>query len=191
MVDTTERPAGGAARLAFGVPAQGDLISGLALAVTGVGAGSAADLPKDLVPSPPEGQIGPWSEAFAPPSGWAALCSQDCDIVRGESQEPTVDVALVRFVDRSEAATYRSSRYHGRYFALPSSTVPNRPAGSDALVDLAWRTSVLKVSLEHGTVGFHRVLSELQRRDFARWLSYRDSPCRSIPHHSSLSRWRC
>ena len=175
MVEAAGLPASGVGRLAFGAPQQGDLVAGLALAVTGVGAAAAADLPEGLVATPSDGHVGRWSGAFAPPSGWVVLCSQDCDIVRDEGQEPTIDVALVGFVEAPEAAKYRSSRYHGRYFALPPAVVPNVPAGREALVDLAWRTSVLKVSLEDETVGFHRGLSEPQRREFARWLSYRDS----------------
>lgn len=154
---------------------QGDLIAGVALAVTGVGVGAYEDLPAELRegrPLPPGG-LGDWSVTLATPSGWAMLLSQDCDLVRADDDEPTVEVAMVRTVDQAEAAKYRASRYHSRYHILPPGALPGLAGGQRALVDLAWRTSVLKVSLDEADVRVHRPLTEPQRREVGRWLGWR------------------
>lgn len=160
-------------RASFGTLQQCDLVSSLALAVTGAGP-AAAVLPSNLK-APVVGEGEDWSAAFASPSGWCIVLSQDCDLVSDDASEPTVEIGLVGFVDVAEYATLKSHKYFARYLTLPEDSVPGTPDGKQAVVDLAWRTSVLKLSLDDPKVGFVRILSEPQRRELADWLGRRSA----------------
>ena len=142
-------------------------------AVTGTGQDAAGVLPPSLVKDGVPEAAGDWSVAFVAPSGWSMLLSQDCDIVRDDDDEPTAEIAPVLAVSVEEHAKYNASRYTGRYLALPPGAVPGLNPDQRGLVDLAWRSSILKVSISEESVEFHRPLTEPQRRDLRDWLAAR------------------
>jgi hypothetical protein len=160
-------------RSSFGTLQQGDLVAGLALSITGVGP-AAEGLASTLdVPVVGEGKY--WSAALAPPSGWCVILSQDCDLVSDDEAEPTVEISVVEFVDAIQYNVWKAHKYLARYLTLPENSVPGTPQGKQAVIDLAWRTSVLKLSLEDPKVMYLRVFTEPQRRELAAWLGRRSA----------------
>ena len=160
-------------RSSFGTLQQGDLVAGLALSITGVGL-AAEGLASTLdVPVVGEGKY--WSAALAPPSGWCVILSQDCDLVSDDEAEPTIEISVVEFVNTIQYNVWNAPKYVARYLTLPENSVPATPPGKQAVIDLAWRTSVLKLSLEDPKVVYLRVFTEPQRRDLTAWLGRRSA----------------
>lgn len=152
-------------------PEQGDAVSGLTLAVTGVGPAGAPDLPGAEWPQ----EIGPrdaWTVAVDAETGWYVLLSQDCDIVRPADDEPTVLVAPLIAVSAEEWSDLRHNAYSARRWAYPSEKLG---LGADAwvAVDLAWTTSVIKGSLGASGVRAVRPLTGPNKAAFAEWLAAR------------------
>ncbi|HUZ10700.1 MAG TPA: hypothetical protein VMU76_11105 [Acidimicrobiales bacterium] len=141
--------------------------------MTGIGQDAAGVLPPGLVKDGVPEATGDWSVAFVAPSGWSIVLSQDCDIVRADDDEPTVEIAPVLLVPVEEHAKYVGSRYTGRYLALSEGAIPGLDNAQRGLVDLAWRSSILKVSFTQGPVEFNRPLTEPQRRELGDWLAAR------------------
>lgn len=165
---TTPRP-----RASFGTLQQGDLVSGLALSVTGVG--TAATALASILEVPVVGEGKHWSAAVVSPSGWCVILSQDCDLVSDDETEPTVEIGAIEFVDAVQYNAWKAHKYLARYLTLPENSVPATPPGRQAVIDLAWRTSVLKLSLEDPKVVYLRVFTEPQRRELAAWFGRRSA----------------
>lgn len=153
-------------------PEQGDAISGLTLAVAGVGPALQPDLPTWQWPA----GVGPadaWAAAVAAETGWYVLLSQDCDIVRDASDEPTVWVAPLTLVDIREWRSLRRNGYSSRRWAYPADKFRGVPTDKGLVVDLAWATSVLKGSLTAPGVAAVRPLTGPNKAAFAEWVSAR------------------
>jgi len=152
-------------------PEQGDAISGLTIAVAGVG---PAAVPSLGVVSPEQvGEGDAWAVAVDGESGWYVLCSQDCDIVAGPDDEPTVSVAPLVLVDSQRWNDLRQNAYSARWYAYPGEKFVV-PEGMALAVDLAWTTSVLKGSLQTPSVQGVRPFTGPQRLAFGEWLAARN-----------------
>ncbi|MEU5248046.1 hypothetical protein AB0G81_28830 [Streptomyces asoensis] len=152
-------------------PAQGDVVSGLALAIAGVGPATAEGLPAGSWPQ----DVGPndaWSASVLSPSGWYVLLSQDCDLVRSPESEPTVLVAPLIVVPRSTWDSLRRS-YSARRFAYPRDKFTSLKDDEGIAVELPWTSSVLKGSLQAPGVKAMRPLTGPERREFSLWLAQR------------------
>lgn len=150
---------------------QGDAVSGLTLAVAGVGPAGAAALPLASWPDG-VGESDAWAVAVDEESNWYALISQDCDIVSSAADEPTVLVAPLVLVTEEEWADLKHNAYSARRWAYPGDSF-NLPAGAGLAIDLAWSTSVLKGSLHAAGVLGMRPLTGPQREDLSVWLGAR------------------
>lgn len=156
--------------LAAGTLRQGDLLSGLAAAVTGLG--DPPPLPVGVDEPTIHSPDDLWTVTFEAPTGWYAVCSQDCDLARDDAAEPTVAVAPVVWLPNDTWTMARSDSYTSRFFGLPK-VLPDTPDGSGPAVDLAWPTSVAKASLRHSAVQVLHPLTGPQRRQFAAWAGHR------------------
>lgn len=155
---------------AMSPPQQGDAISGVTLAVAGVGDAGAASLPVEV-----PGGISPadaWAVAADGETGWYVLCSQDCDLVANAGDEPTVIVAPLILVYEQRWHDLNQNAYSSRFHAYPGEKF-HLPDGKRLAVDLAWSTAVLKGSLQVPTVQAVRPLTGPQAQDFAEWLGAR------------------
>lgn len=152
-------------------PAQGDAVSGLALAIAGVGPATAEGLPAGSWPQ----NVGPndaWSATVLSPSGWYVLLSQDCDLVRSPQSEPTVLIAPLVIIPRTAWDSLRRS-YSARRFAYPRDKFTSLKDDEGVAVELPWTSSVLKGSLQAPGVKAMRPLTGPERREFSLWLSQR------------------
>ena len=157
---------------ALSPPEQGDALSGLTLAVAGVGPAVAPQLPDAQWPT----DVGPddaWSAAFEADTGWYVLLSQDCDIVRDAAAEPTLLVAPLVLVDAPEWQDLQRNGYSSRRWAYPGQKFQGMPEGKSLAVDLAWTTSVLKGSVRAPAVRAVRPLTGPNKAQFAEWLAGR------------------
>ena len=150
----------------------GDAISGLTLAVAGVG-----EPPRHTLPAGqwPDG-VGPddaWAAAVESATGWYVLLSQDCDIVRDDTDEPTILVAPLMYCTRDEWDDLRHNGYSSRKWAYPSEKFRNLSGDKALCVDLAWTTSVLKGALRAPGVHGVRPLTGPVKRDFSEWAAAR------------------
>jgi hypothetical protein len=150
---------------------QGDLLSGLAVAVTGLG-------PAPTLPEGTEGrhEAAPgklWTITFAAPTGWYAICSQDCDLARDADSEPTITIAPVVWLPQDRWREAASDSYTSRFFAIPEGALEGAPEGYAPAVDLAWQTSIAKGSLSNGDLQVVPPLTGPQRRRFATWVGWR------------------
>lgn len=171
---STTLPARGAAavhRAGFTPLSQGDCLSGLTLAVAGVGPAGGAPLPRAVWPAE-VGDSDAWAVAVDAESGWYVLLSQDCDIVSDADSEPTVEIAPLVLVTDADWADLAHNAYSARRAAYPSDSFA-LPEGFKLAVDLAWSTSVLKGSLYTPGVKATRPLTGPQQRDFGEWLAAR------------------
>ena len=148
---------------------QGDLLSGLAVAVTGLGPAPALPDGVDDGNATAAGEL--WTITFAVPTGWYGICSQDCDLARGEVSEPTITIAPVVWLpqDRWREAASDTSRF----FAIPQDALDGAPEGVAPAVDLAWQTSIAKGSLADGDLQVVHPLTGPHRRRFATWVGWR------------------
>ncbi|MFF7566641.1 hypothetical protein ACFZB4_42630 [Streptomyces pseudovenezuelae] len=156
---------------ALSPPAQGDVVSGLALAIAGVGPATAEGLPagswrQDAGPSDP------WSATVLSPSGWYVLLSQDCDLVRSPAVEPTVLIAPLMVIPRTSWDGLRRS-YSARSFAYPRDKFTSLKDDEGVAVELPWTSSILKGSLQAPGVEAMRPLTGPERREFSLWLAQR------------------
>jgi hypothetical protein len=154
---------------AISPPEQGDLISGLVIAVAGVGRLNTDGLPDADWPSEIDDV---WVTGVGSETGWYVLLSQDCDVVGGSDAEPTVMVAPVMVVDRSEWETIARS-YTARRWAYPDVPELDLPEDQGPVVDLAWACPILRGSLASPDVKALRPLTGPQQRRFATWLANR------------------
>jgi hypothetical protein len=151
---------------------QGDAVCGLVLAVAGVGPAPSAQLPAASWPVEVDARDA-WGVALGSETGWYALCSQDCDVVRTAAEEPTVLVAPLTLVDETMWKDLVHNGYSSRWWPYPSDKFSGIPAGKALVVDLAWTTSVLKGSLASPAVHGQRPLTGPNRPAFAEWLAAR------------------
>jgi hypothetical protein len=155
----------------FAPLAQGDALSGLTLAVAGVGPAGVEPLPKAMWPAE-VGDSDAWAVAVDAESGWYVLLSQDCDIVSDAADEPTVAVAPLVLVSDDEWADLHHNGYSARKAAYPSGDF-DLPEGTKLAIDLAWTTSILKGSLYTPDVRAARPLTGPQQRELGEWLAAR------------------
>jgi hypothetical protein len=157
---------------ALSPPQQGDALSGLILAIGGVGPATGEHLPSAAWPT---GVLDSdvWAAAIGGETGWYVLLSQDCDIVREPAREPTVLLAPLVLVDQGDWNDLRRNGYSSRRYAYPGGKFSGVPAGKSLAVDLAWATSVLKGSLGAPDVMAVRPLTGPATRAFSEWLSAR------------------
>lgn len=157
---------------AISPPEQGDALSGLTLAIGGVGPASAEHLPSAEWPTDVhDGDA--WAAALGSETGWYVLLSQDCDIVRDATHEPTVLVAPLVLVDQKDWDDLSRNSYSSRWYAYPSGKFSGMPHGKGLAVDLAWATSVLKGSLGASTITVVRPLTGPNKRRYSEWLAAR------------------
>lgn len=153
-------------------PEQGDVISGLTLAIAGVGPATVPSVRLTKLPGTVrEGDA--WAVAVDSETGWYALCSQDCDIVAEADDEPTVSVAPLVLVDEQRWHDLNQNTYSARWYAYPGDKF-NLPDGKALAVDLAWTTSVLKGSLQAPSVQGVRPFTGPQKLAFGEWLAARN-----------------
>ncbi|MEC4019386.1 hypothetical protein [Streptomyces sp. H27-D2] len=100
------------------------------------------------------------------------LLSQDCDLVRDPSAEPTVLVAPVVRIGKAKWDEL-GRLYSARYFAFPREKFSGLADDEGVAVDLSWTSSVLKGSLQAEGVEALRPLTGPSRREFSVWLSQR------------------
>jgi hypothetical protein len=150
---------------------QGDLLSGLAVAVTGLGPAPALPDGVDEGHETAAGEL--WTITFAAPTGWYAICSQDCDLARGEDSEPTITIAPVVWLPQDRWREAASDSYTSRFFAIPEDALDGAPEGFAPAVDLAWQTSIAKGSLADGDLQVVHPLTGPHRRRFATWVGWR------------------
>lgn len=150
---------------------QGDLLSGLAVAVAGLGAPPVLPDGADLRRPVSRDEL--WTITFTAPSGWYAICSQDCDLARGAETEPTITVAPVVWLPHERWRAAAADSYSPRFLALPEPVMDDAPVGCAPAVDLSWMTSIAKGSLADGDVQVRHPLTGPQRRRFATWLGWR------------------
>lgn len=150
----------------------GDAISGLTLAVAGVG-----DPPRDALPvgqwPDRAGPADAWAAAVESPSGWYVMLSQDCDIVREDTDEPTILVAPLTYCTPEEWRDLRRNGYSSRKWAYPAEKFQGLGEGRALCVDLAWTTSVLKGALRAPGVRGMRPLTGPAKREFGEWVAAR------------------
>lgn len=155
----------------FSPLAQGDALSGLTLAVAGVGPAGGETLPKAVWPAA-VGDSDAWAVAVDAESGWYVLLSQDCDIVSDAADEPTVAIAPLVLVSDDEWADLHHNGYSARKAPYPSDGF-DLPEGLKLAIDLAWTTSVLKGSIHTPAVQAARPLTGPQQRELGEWLAAR------------------
>ena len=141
---------------------QGDLLSGLAAAVTGLGPAPALPDGVDDVHETAAGEL--WTITFAAPTGWYGICSQDCDLARGEVSEPTITIAPVVWLPQDRWREAASDSDTSRFFAIPQDALDGAPEGVAPAVDLAWQTSIAKGSLADGDLQVVHLLGRVTRR---------------------------
>jgi hypothetical protein len=166
--------AGAGAAVSFSAlspPEQGDAVSGLTLAVAGVGPALPDHLPSGADPGP-VGEQDAWAVATAAETGWYVLLSQDCDIVRTPEDEPTVSVAPLLLVDSATWRELRRGGYSSRRYAYPGEKF-DLPPDTGLVVDLAWTTSVVKGSLTASRVAAVRSLTGPAKAAFGEWCAAR------------------
>lgn len=157
---------------AISPPQQGDALSGLTLAIGGVGPATGEHLPQAAWPT---GVLDSdaWVAAISSETGWYVLLTQDCDIVREPAREPTVLLAPLVLVDEGDWNDLSRNGYSPRRYAYPCGKFSGVPAGKALIVDLAWTTSVLKGSLGASSVQAVRPLTGPNKRSFSEWLAAR------------------
>jgi hypothetical protein len=153
-------------------PQQGDALSGLTLAIGGVGPATGAHLPSA---DWPVGVLDSdaWVAAVGSETGWYVLLTQDCDIVREPAREPTVLLAPLVLVDQGDWNDLTRNGYSLRRFPYPGGEFSGIPAVKALAVDLAWTTSVLKGSIGSPSVNVVRPLTGPNKRAFSEWLAAR------------------
>jgi hypothetical protein len=157
---------------AISPPEQGDALSGLTLAIGGVGPASAEHLPAADWPTDVH-DADAWAAALGSETGWYVLLSQDGDIVRDAAHEPTVLIAPLVLVSQQEWNDLSRNGYSARRWAYPGSKFSGAPDGKGLAVDLAWTTSILKGSLGADVVTVVRPLTGPNKRSFSEWLAAR------------------
>lgn len=151
---------------------QGDVLSGLTLAIAGVGPEGLDHLPVGAT----RPQVGPddaWASPVVSETGQYVLLSQDCDLVRDADREPTVQIAPLVLVDRATWDDLNRNGYSARWYAYPSTKFTGVPDDQGLVVDLAWTTSILKGSLTAPSVTAVRPLTGPAQRAFSEWVAAR------------------
>ncbi|TFV90109.1 hypothetical protein E4P40_07785 [Blastococcus sp. CT_GayMR20] len=151
---------------------QGDALSGLTLAIAGVGPAGVETLPSGVA-RPEVGPTDAWASALGSDTGWYVLLTQDCDVVREADQEPTVLIAPIRLVKEDRWLDLRRNAYSPRWYAYPREKFSDVPAGMGLAVDLAWTTSILKGALVVTNVQAVRPLTGPAKRSFGEWVANR------------------
>lgn len=161
------RPAWSALTARLRALEQGDLISFGAIGIA-VRSGSAIAELAGL--SPDEGRD-VVSLAIETSSGWYAVLSQDCDIVRGVDIEPCLTVAPVLFIPQDEWRRLHVGQSNYRCYPLPPDSVTpvdpahadRIPVGHEAVVDIRYigvldKTALLPdVAQRHILIGRHKL----------------------------------
>ena len=151
---------------------QGDVLSGLTLAIAGVGPEGVEHLPVGAA-RPEVGPDDAWASPVVSETGQYVLLSQDCDLVRDADREPTVQIAPLVLVDRTTWDDLSRNGYSARWYAYPSAKFTGIPGEQGLVVDLAWTTSILKGSLTAPGVTAVRPLTGPAQRAFSEWVAAR------------------
>ncbi len=175
MVDKRTPPAWAALEARLRSIEQGDLIGFGAIGVA-VHQGSAFALQAGLVGDESTDVV---SLSVETASGWYAVLTQDCDVVRSVADEPCLTVAPVLYVPRADWTRLASGFTSYRQFALPvdkvapiddahSTCVPREHA---PVVDIRYVGSVDKTALFD--VQQRHVLVGQDKRRFQEWVGQR------------------
>lgn len=151
---------------------QGDVLSGLILAIAGIGPEGVEHLPVGAA-RPEVGPADAWASAVVSETGQYVLLSQDCDLVRDADREPTVQIAPLVLIDRATWDDRNRNGYSARWYAYPSAKFTGVPDDQGLAVDLAWTTSILKGSLTAPGVTAVRPLTGPAQRAFSEWVAAR------------------
>lgn len=151
---------------------QGDVFSGLTLAIAGVGPDGIEHLPIGAT-RPQVGPADAWAAPVVSETGQYVLLSQDCDLVREPAAEPTVQIAPLVLIDEAHWQDLNRNGYSARRYAYPSVKFSGVPDGKGLAVDLAWTTSILKGSLAAPGVTASRPLTGPAQRAFTEWVAAR------------------
>jgi len=133
---------------------QGDIISLGAIAIVGTHASQVMSAAGDPLSTDPSSGTDVASVTIESASGWYAVLSQDCDIVRTVDLEPCLQVAPVMYIPDEEWTRLDAGRTSYRQFALPPDRVEPLPPADSALehgrkpvVDIRYITNVDKTAL--------------------------------------------
>jgi hypothetical protein len=170
--DVTQLAGAAASFTALSPVEQGDVLSGLTVAVAGVGPEGVDRLPVGA-PHPEVGPDDAWASPFFSETGQYVVLSQNCDLVRDPAREPTVLIAPLVLVDRLVWNDLNRNGYSARWYAYPSAKFTGIPDGQGLAVDLAWTTSILKGSLTAPSVTAVRPLTGPAQRAFSEWVAAR------------------
>lgn len=172
-VPVVTQPAGTAVSFTALSPVQqGDVLSGLTLAVAGVGPEGVEHLPVGAT-RPEVGPDDAWASPVVSETGQYVLLSQDCDLVRDPDREPTVQIAPLVLVDQMTWDDLNRNGYSARWYAYSSAKFTGVPDGQGLAVDLAWTTSILKGSLTAPSVTAVRPLTGPEQYKFSEWVAAR------------------
>jgi hypothetical protein len=160
---------------------QGDVISLGAVAIVGTHASEVLEAAGDPQSHQPGAEAGVASVTIESASGWYAVLSQDCDIVREVDLEPCLHVAPVVYVEEDAWARLDAGQTSYRQFALPPDRIGPRPPSSPSLaegrkpvVDIRYVTSVDKTALlTVADVDRRTPLGPAQRARFGQWVGSR------------------
>lgn len=155
---------------------QADLISfgAIAIAVRPTSAlAVAAGLPDD-------GEPGVVTLTIETASGWYAVISQDCDIVRSVDDEPCLTVAPVIYVPQEAWSRLHLGQTSYKQFPLPQDQVApvdeahadRIPEGHRPVVDVRYVSTVEKTALAHGFEQRHPLPGAPKLR-FQTWVGQR------------------
>lgn len=160
---------------------QGDVLSFGAVAIVGTHSSQVLAAAGDTLAGDPDQQARVASVTIESASGWYAVLSQDCDIVRSVDIEPCLTVAPVVFIDDQDWGKLAAGQTSYRLFALPGDRIsPLPPADADLAqgrspaVDLRYVTSLDKTALLT-VADFDRrtPLGPHARRAFGEWVGQR------------------
>jgi hypothetical protein len=165
----------------LGTIKQGDVISFGAIAIVGTHASKVFREAGDLTPTEITRDAKVASMTIEYASGWYAVLSQDCDIVRTIDVEPCLLIAPVVYIPEAEWDRLDAGQTSYRFFALqPDRIVPLPQSDPELLVsrkpvvDIRYATSVDKTALTTAQNWTRNTpLVPDQRHRFAHWLGSR------------------
>jgi hypothetical protein len=160
---------------------QGDVISFGAIAIVGTHASKVFREAKELTPTEITRDAKVASMTIEYASGWYAVLSQDCDIVRTIDVEPCILIAPVVYIPEAEWDQLEAGQTSYRFFALQPDRIVPLPQSDSALrvsrkpvVDVRYVTSVDKTAMPTAQNWTRSTpLVPDQRRRFAQWLGSR------------------
>jgi len=160
---------------------QGDVLSFGAVAIVGTHSSQVLTAAGDALAGDPDQQARVASVTIESASGWYAVLSQDCDIVRSVAIEPCLTLAPVVYIDDEEWGKLAVGQTSYRLFPLPPDRIsPLPPANSDLangrspVVDLRYVSSLDKTALlTVSDVERRTPLGARARNRFGEWVGQR------------------